>query len=356
MPYPPTIFSINSSHRKKMDDMKKTFLLLMILGLLTGCGVQQNTPDLEELPPTEVVVPGEPAGDTGFTFADLDGLDFQYFSGAGAWYTHFQVYPDGSFTGTYNDWDADPSGEHPNGVIRCNEFSGELGAVEPENDYTVRTAIKTLNYTHELGTEELRDGTLYCYTEAVGFGVDPVPVLLYFFLPGAPMGELPEAFRSWTGLQYEGVEATTLDTYGAFNVSGEIGGLGYDPLPVAREQVQDILDAAETTYADLQDRLYNDPLLCQADMNTLAIQSAQAWDDALNEIWAVLKGVLPPEEMKALTTEELAWIHQKEAALQAAAEELDGGSLNPTVVGDRAATLTRDRCIFRDMCPTCTGK
>ena len=47
--------------------------------------------------------------------------------------------------------------------------------------------------------------------------------------------------------------------------------------------------------------------------------------------------------MKALTTEELAWISEKEAALQATAEELDGGSLTATVAGDRAATMTRDR-------------
>lgn len=321
--------------------MKKAWIPLLTLSLLTGCGAQQPAPE-KEVTPTEIVAP-EKAPETDFTFADLDGLDFQYFSGAGAWYTHFRVYPDGSFTGTYNDWDADPGENHPNGVIHCNEFSGDLGAVEMVNDYTVRTAIKTLNYTHELGTEELRDGTLYCYTEAVGFGVDPVPVLLYFFLPNAPVEQLPETFRGWTGLMQEGAEYATLDTYGAFNVTDEIGGLGYDPLPNAREQVQAILDAAETTYTDLQNRLHDDSSLCQADMNTLNIQSAQAWDDALNEIWAVLKDVLPPEEMKALTTEELAWIHEKETALQAAAEELDGGSLTPTVVSGRAATLTRDR-------------
>ena len=323
--------------------MKTTVLLLLLLSLLTGCSAQQDAPSQENLPPTEVVVPEKEDIDNGFTFADLDGLDFQYSSGAGGWSTHFRVYPDGSFTGTYSDWDADPSGEHPNGVIYCNQFSGELGEVESENAYTVRTAIKLLNYDHEIGTEELRDGVLRQYTVAVGFEVDPMNAVLVFYLPGAPVGELPEAFRNWTGFQYEGAEATTLDTYGAFNVTGEIGGLGYDPLPVAREQVQAILDAAESTYADLQDRLFNDPLLCQADMNTLAAQSAQTWDDALNEIWAVLKDVLPPEEMKALTTEELAWISEKEAALQATTEELDGGSLTATVVGDRSATMTRDR-------------
>lgn len=321
--------------------MKKVWPLLLSLSLLTGCGTQQPAPEKEDTP-TEIVAP-EKAPETDFTFADLDGLDFQYFSGAGAWYTHFRVYPDGSFTGTYSDWDADPGENHPNGVIHCNEFSGDLGAVEMVNDYTVRTAIKTLNYTHELGTEELRDGTLYCYTEAVGFEVDPMNAVLVFYLPGAPVGQLPEAFRGWTSLMQEGAEYATLDTYGAFNVTDEIGGLGYDPLPNAREQVQAILDAAETTYTDLQNRLHNDSSLCQADMNTLNIQSAQAWDDALNEIWAVLKDVLPPEEMQALTTEELAWIHEKETALQAAAEELDGGSLTPTVVSGRAATLTRDR-------------
>ncbi len=325
-----------------MTNMKKTFFLLLLLGLLTGCGAQQDTLAGEEVPPTEAAVPSEPAGDINFTFADLDGLEFQYASGAGGWSTRFRVYPDGSFTGTYSDWDADSSGEHPNGVTHRNTFSGDLGTVEMENEYTVRTAVKYLTYDHEIGTEELRDGVLYQYTEAVGFEETQRGDLL-FYLPGAPVGELPEAFRSWTGFQYEGVEDAALDTYGAFTVIGEIGGLGYDPLPVAREQVQAILEAAETTYADLQDRLFHDGSLHQADMNTLAIQSAEVWDDALNEIWAVLKEVLPPENMEALTAEELAWIEEKEAALRAAEEELDGGSLTATVVGDRAATMTRDR-------------
>ena len=323
--------------------MKITFLLLMLLGLLTGCGAQQDTPSQEDLPSAEVMAPESLAENNDFTFANLDGLDFQYVSGAGGWSTHFRVYPDGSFTGRYSDWDADPSGEHPNGIIRCNEFSGELGAVEMENDYTVCTTVKQLNYDHKIGTEELRNGVLRQYTEAVGFEVDSKNTLLIFYLPGAPVGELPEAFRNWTGFQYEGAEATTLDTYGVFNVIGEIGGLGYDPLPVAQEHVQAILDAAEITYADLQDQLFNDPLLSQADMNTLAIRSGQVWDDALNEIWAVLKDVLPPDEMKALTSEELAWISEKETALQATTEELDGGSLTATVVGDRVATMTRER-------------
>lgn len=209
--------------------MKKTCLLLLMLSLLTGCGVQQNAPTQEKVTPTEVVIPDESAVDNGFTFADLDGLEFQYLSGDGDGVTCFRIYPNGSFTGTYSDWDADSAEDHPNSTIRCNEFSGDLGAMEMINDYTVRTAIKTLNYTHEIGTEEIQNGILYRYTEAVGFEVDPMHVLLYFYLPNAPVGQLPESFRSWTGLMQDGMENTVLDTYGAFNVTGEIGGLGYNP-------------------------------------------------------------------------------------------------------------------------------
>ena len=326
--------------------MKHAWTLLLILCLLTGCSTQQPSPTPEKPEtPSEMVPPEkkpEESHETSFAFADLDGLEFTYSSGAGAWITSFRIYPDGSFTGTFHDWNADPGPEHPDGTTNCNDFSGTLAPVKAVNDHTVSTQIETIHYTNDVGTEVIRDNMRYCYTEATGFESEILGEV-QIFLPGAPVEQLPENFRYWVNLMQEGAEDMTLDTYGIFNVQGEIGGLGADPLPTAREQVQAILDAAETTDADLQNRLQNDGSLSQADMNEIAHERFVTWDQALNAIWQVLDRVLPPADMETLTKEELDWIKAKEAAVQEAAEDVAGGSLAPLTANSTAADWTRNR-------------
>ena len=47
--------------------------------------------------------------------------------------------------------------------------------------------------------------------------------------------------------------------------------------------------------------------------------------------------------MEALTAEQLNWIAEKEAAVQAAGAEVDGGSMYPMVVNGEAAKWTKER-------------
>ena len=49
------------------------------------------------------------------------------------------------------------------------------------------------------------------------------------------------------------------------------------------------------------------------------------------------------EEMAVLTEEELRWIADKEAAVQEAGAEFEGGSMQPLIMNQKAAALTRDR-------------
>ncbi len=49
------------------------------------------------------------------------------------------------------------------------------------------------------------------------------------------------------------------------------------------------------------------------------------------------------EEMAVLTEEELRWIADKEAAVQEAGVEFEGGSMQPLIMNQKAAALTRDR-------------
>lgn len=47
--------------------------------------------------------------------------------------------------------------------------------------------------------------------------------------------------------------------------------------------------------------------------------------------------------MAVLTEEELRWIADKEAAVQEAGVEFEGGSMQPLIMNQKAAALTRDR-------------
>lgn len=47
--------------------------------------------------------------------------------------------------------------------------------------------------------------------------------------------------------------------------------------------------------------------------------------------------------MAVLTEEELRWIADKEAAVQEAGAEFEGGSMQPLIMNQKAAALTSDR-------------
>ena len=49
--------------------------------------------------------------------------------------------------------------------------------------------IEEIGYENEVGTEEIKDEILYCYSTA--YGLDEAEEIL-IFLPGAPFRELPE--------------------------------------------------------------------------------------------------------------------------------------------------------------------
>ena len=85
---------------------RKTFFLMFLSAsaLAAGCGngVIRELPAME-LPARELPARELPAEETKFSFDDLQGLEFMFSSGAGAWGTTLQVRWDGSFAGTYSD-------------------------------------------------------------------------------------------------------------------------------------------------------------------------------------------------------------------------------------------------------------
>ena len=140
-----------------------------------------------------------------FSFADLQYVDFTFSSGAGAWATQLNIRPDGSFSGEYWDMDMGSTGDgYPNGTQYGNTFTGTFTDLKKVNDYTYSMKLDKINYTYEIGKEEILDQILYSYTEAYGLdGADEVDI----YLPGAPVAELPEEFLQWACSNYDRLEA-----------------------------------------------------------------------------------------------------------------------------------------------------
>ena len=362
--------------------MKKKILAAILVGIMTltvcGCGKSEdkvsddkeaetkleesipgdNMP--EESAPEENVsdqgmpetnIPeGENEGTTGttgenentFSFNDLQGIEFYFTSGAGGWMTTLSIGPDGSFSGEFFDGELGLTDvDYPKGTMCECYFYGQFTQPVKVNKYTYSMQISELNYTEEVGKEEIKDGMLYIYTDV--YGLDNAEDIL-IYLPGAPLAELPEEFRSWVGYYYlEDTKETELPFYALNNEAQQYG--FYSHIPQETGEAFDLLselENAEQQAAELEDKLYNESAT-QLDMNEASQELYELWDNELNLIWGKLVEASSDEEMLLLVSEEREWIKYKSAESEAAGSEFEGGSMQPMVRAVKEAELTRDR-------------
>lgn len=280
-------------------------------------------------------VQGEEEG--AFSFSDLAGLEFCFASGAGAWSTEMTVHDDGSFSGIYHDTDMGSAGDgYPNGTVYRCDFSGQFTQPVKINEYTYSMQIAEIDYVKEAGTEEIIDGVKYCYSEVYGLD-DAKDILIY--LPGAPLAELPEEFRSWVGYyDLSGTTDTELPFYGLYNETGQCGFSSYNVV----ENLKERMNYTEEEAASLENSIRNDSLT-QTEYNEKTQELYELWDYALNDVWNVLKQTQDTETMNALTVEERDWIAAKEQAVDEAGAEYEGGSMQQMVRNQKAAELTKER-------------
>lgn len=267
-------------------------------------------------------------------FSQLKDLEFYFASGAGGWRTVLHIDGSGGFSGTYSDSDM---GSGENGIhriqMRC-DFSGQFTQPVRVDDYTYSMRIDHIEYEKEAGTEEVIDGTQYCYTDPYGLE-DAEDILIY--LPGAPLGQLPQEFRSWVG--YSENTRDELPFYALNNAVHQQGFSSYDRLESIRESLEGWV---EPYAAELETEITSgefDQWACEEK----AARMYELWDGQLNELWDCLGQRLDPADMEALTAEELEWISWKEEqAVQAGAGPHEGCT-QAAAEDMAAAELTRDR-------------
>ncbi len=289
----------------------------------------------EENPPVSASV-SENAEDPRFSFADLKNLQFCFSGGAGGWATLMTVDENGNFAGEYTDSDMGDTGDgYPHGTLYQCIFEGQFTVPQKVNDYTYTMQIERIDWEKEADSKEIKDGVLYKYTTPNGLE-DAENILLY--LPGAPLEQIPGECKNWINPALSGTPGTELPFYVLYNESRQCGFSSYS----MTENFEGTLSYIEDAAASLRDSIENDSLT-QAEYNEKTLELYGLWDSALNTLWDTLKQTLDADTMEPLTAEQRDWIAQKEAEVEKAGEEYEGGSMQPMIRNNTAAEMTRDR-------------
>lgn len=274
-----------------------------------------------------------------FSLSDIDGTEFTFCNGAGTWQTTVQIYEDGTFEGIYEDCDEENTGDdYPDGTLFLCEFTGSLAEPEQESDYAVSCEIDALDYAQEVDEEEIIDDMLYIYSDAYGLaGADRIMI----YMPGTPLEELPEELLGWIGFEdSEEVDGMQLPFYAIYN---EEEGYGFQSEAVedyrsnmnvteaktsnsssTTSTGSNALDEAygEIAYAESIEASCDNKMQAsgnsQAEMARFAADTYDAWDYAINSIWAVLREELSSSEFNILLTEQRAWVDEKKSLMKKA--------------------------------------
>ncbi len=278
-------------------------------------------------------------------FSELSKYQFIFSSGAGAWQTILNINEDGTFTGYYSDSDMGDTGEdYPNGINYSSTFEGKFTTPKKVNGYTYSTSIESIKLEKEVGSEEIIDGIKFIYSEPYGLN-DAKEI--YIYTTQAPIKELPEGFRSWVGyMDLSTVKEEYLPFYGLYNVETESGFSSYliDGIEEENTDVDIIAEVAdiEKQSEEMNARLKNEDLN-QSEMNFLAKDIYELWDDEINKVWGYLKDTLDKDAMDQLTSVQKEWITKKENEINKAGSKYEGGSMRPMIEYLKGAELTRDR-------------
>jgi len=278
-------------------------------------------------------------------FSELSKYQFVFSSGAGAWQTILNIYEDGTFIGHYSDYNMGDTGEdHPNGINYLSTFEGKFTTPKRINDYTYSMSIESMKLEKEVGSEEIIEGIKMIYSEPYGLN-DAKEI--YIYTTQAPLEELPEGYKNWIHfLDLSDKKEEHLPFYGLYNVETESGFSSYLKDEVVGENTDSDITAEvaaiEKQYEEMNDKLKNENLT-QSEMNFLAKEIYELWDDEINKVWGYLKDTLDKDTMDNLTSQQREWIAKKESEIKKAGSEYEGGSMRPMVEYLKGAELTRDR-------------
>ena len=221
--------------------MKKVLciiLTLIFVFALSACGKAEGKDKETTVPTEEITTSVEttvaettvPQTTVGAEFAE-DGLlpkeipdDFTFASGAGAWATILKLERDGSFTGFYHDSDMGSSTEeYPKGTMYLCEFSGKFGNIRRISDYSYSMTLEEISTEHEYREEWIENNIRHIASNPYGIHGGEEFIL---YMPGTPVAELSEQFKSWSPFLRGDDAPDTMSDYGIWNVNTGHGFFG----------------------------------------------------------------------------------------------------------------------------------
>jgi len=174
--------------------------------------------DMDEMDPPLKYAQSEDV-ETELTFADLDGFEFEFSSGAGGWATIVVIQPDGTFAGNYHDSELGSMGDdYPDGTVYICEFSGKFTELTQVGYCEYSMKLESLTQEGIFEEEEIIDGVKYITSYPYGFD-DAEEFRLY--LPGKAANEIPE-LNNWAAYGID-PEIEYIDFYGLYNINGQQG-------------------------------------------------------------------------------------------------------------------------------------
>ena len=304
----------------------------------------EHSEEPKESPSSEPQIAQPPQAEnteSDFSLENLSDRVFYFSSGAGGWSTDLFINSDGTFRGIYHDTDMGDMGEnYPNGTLYLCEFTGRFDGPEKIDEFTYKLRLASIEYKYEPEKEEIIAGVRNIYSTA--YGLDDGEEF-YLYLPGTKLAELPEEYLRWVGYyNLENTTETELPYYGLYNVNMEQGFSSY----VYEEQsllerITMEISFAEESDTELRAKLQE--ATTQLDMNMIGEELFRTWDDVLNVVWKLLESELDDATMETLRTEEREWIAFKDAEVETAGAEYEGGSAQPLDKAMKAADLTKER-------------
>jgi len=156
-------------------------------------------------------------------FSMIEGIQFSFASGVGAWGTEIKIASDGSFVGDYHDTDMGDTGEnYPNGTVYLSKFHGKFRNAKKLNDYTFSFELDELVYDEPF-EDSYENGVRYIIESAYGLESGKKYML---YLPKSIVKNLPEEFVNWVSMpmawsSYN--KPILLPFYGIYNVEKEYG-------------------------------------------------------------------------------------------------------------------------------------
>lgn len=221
--------------------MKKVLciiLTLIFVFTLSACKKAEGKDKETTVPTKEITTSVEttvaettvPQTTVGAEFAE-DGLlpegipdDFTFASGAGAWATILKLERDGSFTGFYHDSEMGSNAEeYPKGTRYVCEFSGKFDNIVKINDYCYSMTLTEITTENDYGEEWIKNEVRYIASNPHGIHNGEEFIL---YLPGTPVSELSEQFKSWSPFLRGDDAPDTMSDYGIWNVNTGHGFFG----------------------------------------------------------------------------------------------------------------------------------